>query len=329
MEDALLMDFKMNLLSKSKLIANYWFLVEKLLSFFKKNSIDTFFIFNGYAQYIEYTARLVGKFMGCKNVFFEIGNFPNKIFVDLKGVNAASSLMDIDLREMPCDLANFKKFMKKYLESKEKVHFVPQSLRKENIFRKIIDHDRFEPSIFVRVKNFINNYLLKPKIDFDKLPNKDFLFFPLQVSYDSQILRFSKIDLFDAIDIASKEAKRKGLVFVVKPHPAELNYNIIDYARNKGAIVVNDNTYQLLKKSTLVYTINSTVGLESFFYNKPLVVLGEAFYKKYTDDNYENKLKVLCNYINNILVNGSYFDENVKFDKKILRYLKVRDEISN
>ena len=317
------MDRKIGLIKEDKLIKNYWFLVNSLVNFLKSNKVDFFLIFNGYAQYIEYSAMLVAKYMKIKTLFFEIGNFPNKIFVDKKGVNAASSLMDVDLRKMPCDMNSFKKFKEKYLKEKEKQHFVPQSIKKENLLRKIIDHDRFDPSILVRIKNLFKNYILKPKqIEFDKMPNKDYLFFPLQVSYDSQVLRFSKVNLFEAIDIASSEAKRKNLAFVIKPHPAESNYKVLEYAKSKDAFIVNENTYLLLKNASLIYTINSTVGLESFFYNKPLVVLGEAFYKKYANDTYENKIKVLCNYLNNILVDGSYFDESVKFNRKILDLLK-------
>jgi len=323
LNEALKVDRKIGLLNENNLNKNYWYLVSKLISFFKKNQINFFLIFNGYAQYIEYSAMLVAKYLKINTLFFEIGNFPNKIFVDTKGVNAASSLMDIDLRKIPCDIKNFEKFKKEYLIKKEKQHFVPQSIKKENFLQKIIDHDRFDPSILARVKNLVKNYIFRSKqIKFDKIPNKNYLFFPLQVSYDSQVLRFSKVNLFEAIDIASSEAKRKNLAFVIKPHPAESNYKVLEYAKSKDAFIVNENTYLLLKNASLIYTINSTVGLESFFYNKPLVVLGEAFYKKYANDTYENKIKVLCNYLNNILVDGSYFDESVKFNRKILDLLK-------
>ena len=321
MEQALLVDKKIGILSEKKLISNYWYLVKRLVNFFQKNECDNFLIFNGSAQYIEFVAKLVGQYFNCNNIFFEIGNFPDKIFVDKKGVNADSSLMELDLRNFPCDLNSFLKFKENYLFHKEQDHFVPQAKVKVNNFYKILDHDRFEPSVFFRGWNFLKKFK-KEQIVFDYLPDEKFLFFPLQVSYDSQVLRFSDVSLLEAIDIASDEAKKKDLMFVVKPHPAELNHSIINYARKKGALIVNTNTYQLLKKASKIYTINSTVGLESFFYNKPLTILGKAFYKKYLNDSYENKLKVLCNYMNNILLNGNYFDEKVKIDKKILKFFK-------
>ena len=38
------------------------------------------------------------------------------------------------------------------------------------------------------------------------------------------------------------------------------------------------NTRELIKRSRLVVTINSTVGIESLLYYKPVITLGNAFY---------------------------------------------------
>jgi len=322
LSDALLMDLKIGILKKERLEENYWFVIKRLYAIYKKIAPDYVFIFNGYAQYIEYSARVVSDFFGYQNIFFEIGNFPNKIFVDKKGVNTASSLMERDLTQIDCNLDKFLSYVENYLNNKEKQHFVPQGKVTINYLQKVLDHDRFEPSIVYRIKNAFDIFLKRDKITFDTLPPKEYLFFPLQVSHDSQILRFSKVDLHQAIKRASEDAQKNNLAFVVKPHPAEKNLDIVSYAKRYNAFIVNNNTYTLLKNASKVYTINSTVGLESFFYNKPLVVLGEAWYKKYIYLEHKSKMKVLCSYLNNILINGSYFDDNVQFDHKIYEYLK-------
>jgi capsular polysaccharide export protein len=331
LEEALLVDKKIKIENEKNLEKNYFYLCSCFFNFIKSSKVEfqNFFIFNGFSQYIEYTAKLAAQYFMISPLFFEIGNFPDKFFIDKEGVNAASSLNKKDLTSSECDIQKFGLFIEKYLENKEKRHFVPQSKFDTGILVKMIDKfNRFEPSlyrylIFQYKKRFLEKKPHNIFHEYDFMKN-DYLFFPLQVSYDSQVLRFSDISLQEAIDMASKESEKMNLDFVVKLHPAETNYNIIKYVKERGGIIVKDNTYKLLKHAAYVITINSTVGLESFFYDKPLKVLGKAFYKKYIHCNKKQKLKVLCNYLENILVDGDYFnpDEKEIDANKIMRYIR-------
>jgi capsular polysaccharide export protein len=319
-EKALLMDLKINLQSRKQLLKNYYFLITCLVNFIKKNKYDYMFIFNGNAHYIEYSAKLVSEFFKLKTIFFEIGNFPNKIFIDTLGVNATSSLMYKDLRNFECNIEKFKLFAKDYLINKEKNHFVPQGIQKINFYDKFINHDRYEPNIIIRIKNLFKILIKKIKYrrftyDNNISIESSYIFFPLQVSYDSQLLRNSNVTLKEAIDYAVSLSKKKNKQLIIKPHPAELNFDLLNYAKKNNA---------LIKNADIVITINSTVGLETFFYNKKLIVLGDAWYKKYINSSYRIKLKVLCNYFNSVLVDGDYFNKNIVINSdKIIKKLNA------
>ena len=232
-----------------------------------------------------------------------------------------------DLRNFECNIKEFELFAKDYLISKEKNHFVPQSIQKIDFYEKIINHDRYEPNIVIRIKNFFKILVKKIKyknFTYDNIIDikSHYIFFPLQVSYDSQLLRNSNITLKEAIDYAISFSKKKNKQLVIKPHPAELNFELLNYAKENNALITNENTYVLIKNADIVITINSTVGLETFFYNKNLIVLGDAWYKKYINCSYKIKLQVLCNYFNSVLVDGDYFNKKIVIDSdKIIKKL--------
>jgi len=323
-DEAILVDKKIGLFPCQKLINSYYYVSKCFYCFYKKFNIHYTFVFNGYGQYLETSFRLISEFFNKKLLFFEIGNFSSKIFVDKKGVNAASSLMHKRLDMVKnFNESKFQRFKEGYLREKENFHYVPQSsnVKKEFLLKKLLDYNiKVEPSLLRVFVNKIKQKFVKKQISFDSIniQELDYIFFPLQVSYDSQILRFSSYNIFQAIDKAYEIAKMKGLKLVIKPHPAELNLEVLEYAKSKDVYLVNENTYQLLKNSKEVITINSTVGLESFYY-KPLTVLGETWYKKYANADKKIKDKILFNYLFNILVDGDYFNENIKFDEIKIR----------
>jgi capsular polysaccharide export protein len=115
-----------------------------------------------------------------------------------------------------------------------------------------------------------------------------FLFVPLQVPNDSQITLFGgwTQSVAGMIEVVAKAATHlpDGWHIRIKEHPSakvsmasELAQAIVQSA---GRIVVDNatDTFELVAQSRGVVTINSSVGLQAFFYDKPVVVLGEAFF---------------------------------------------------
>lgn len=112
-----------------------------------------------------------------------------------------------------------------------------------------------------------------------------FVFVPLQVPGDSQIRYFgdwidSVESLVRAVQLASDHLP-EGWRMVIKEHPSSrlpLGH-LVDPARHPRCLLDNaTDTFDLVRRSRAVITINSSVGLQSFYFDKPVVVLGRAFF---------------------------------------------------
>lgn len=147
-----------------------------------------------------------------------------------------------------------------------------------------------------------------------------YVFVPLQVSNDTQIIINSDVSLKYLIDYAYEYAKYSSIKVVIKPHPAERNDNILRYVnllkeKNNNIIVSNDNTMKLIENSELVITINSTVGLEAMIVGKKIKFLGYSFYSKFNNNR-------LINYIMSFLKNVDYFGKEKISEKVIYKLLE-------
>lgn len=118
---------------------------------------------------------------------------------------------------------------------------------------------------------------------------EQFVFLPLQVHDDSQILLYSPQfrDMPSVVRfcIAGVEAanRQRGtrLKLVVKEHPSD--HGRIDYSQAfrefpEAVFTKSASTQDLIRKCAAVITVNSTVGIEAMLQLKPVVTLGEAFY---------------------------------------------------
>lgn len=116
-----------------------------------------------------------------------------------------------------------------------------------------------------------------------------FLFVPLQVPNDSQITLFGGWSgtvpgMLEALANAVHHLP-EGWHIRIKEHPSakiSLAAPIVAALSAVGVdqIVVDNetDTFAQVAASRGVITINSSVGLQAFFYDKPVVVLGEAFF---------------------------------------------------
>lgn len=338
--ESILMDVQIGFLSRPRAIKQFDVLAKGFKNYFELQEVDKFILWNG-SMLQGYIGSLIADSFNINKLFFEVGNFPNKIFIDKSGVNAKSTLINKDLTIVEdYDEARIVHFLEEYKRKKEEVHHVPQSLKSYkklklfllwdivyNIFSKypIIEKEKklsdYFLHFFPKKQNYIYNY---DSINFRRM---DYILFPLQVSTDSQIIRNSDIDLNEAINEAVLIASKKKLNLIIKPHPAEYNCNVLEKIQtikqdNPNVFIVNENTYLLIKHSKLVVTINSTVGIESLMYYKHTVLLGRAFYKNYC----ENKLssivkqdtvnKFLYNYFFKILQNGDFFNNETIYFKE-------------
>ena len=110
------------------------------------------------------------------------------------------------------------------------------------------------------------------------LPKK-YIFIPLQVNADTQVLVHSGYENIQAFIYHVEKtfyAEQNNVSLVFKPHPMDKE---MEYAFDSRSIVVDSDTNTLIQGSEFIITINSTVGFEAIQHYKAVIVLGEAFYK--------------------------------------------------
>lgn len=254
--------------------------------------------------------------------FLELSNLPGKIFADVLGVNAASKLYQsptmLDCMDVP--ETEYEAWKSVYLQSRQNVP--KQAANRSKIrFAMIYDYigyyvlgylreDYRNPIIRIWHKLKNKKMTCSPKIDL----SKEFFFFPLQVSNDSQILLNSDVDNIQAIEMI--RSKYPSHAIVAKIHPAEENREFvkkIEKMQDQYFVLAGNDTRELIQKASKVITINSTVGLEALIYGKEVEVLGRAIYAQF---DHQRLKAYICRY----LINTDYFDNEVA-EKEVVRLL--------
>jgi capsular polysaccharide export protein len=119
-----------------------------------------------------------------------------------------------------------------------------------------------------------------------RLPDAPFLFCPLQVPRDSQITLFSgwAKDLPGFLSALARavEALPEGWHLRLKEHPSSklsLSESLAPVLATGRAVLDNaTNSLEQLAASRGVVTVNSSMGIQAFFFDKPVIVAGEAFF---------------------------------------------------
>jgi capsular polysaccharide export protein len=270
-------------------------------------------------------------------VFFEISNLPGKIFVDPFGVNAKSILAKnikiLDSFDLKWN--DYIYWRNEYFLYLKNDNLLPQAknLKKVN-YGSLIDRlasffftPKYEKISIIsklynklRIKNNIYHY-----DTFNKTGN-NYIFVPLQVASDSQVLINSDYNIYDLIDYAIEQSHKFSLDLVIKPHPAEPNADnvtkVMSYSyMYPNLYIVNENIYDLILNSEYVITINSTVGLQALILNKKVDILGKTYY------NFFNNIR-LAKFVINWLIDIDYFNDNQYIDfseiNKIFQIVKMK-----
>lgn len=292
-----------------------------IISNLKLDSKDIVFGGNGYhsQDLAIIDSKEEFRFRSC---FTELSNMPGKVFFDPMGSNIRSKFHTLISSDLPSDIPNIDKtWLSNFVDEKNN-NAVPQAKDKHlsSIFSELFcdliygyssyNKLRLKSLSFNNLYNQICHTLFKNVLDNDKqmllnLDSIDYLFFPFQVSNDSQILLNSKYDNFEALEYFNDIASQRSIDLVVKLHPAETNAaylkKIYDYCSSKNIKISNNNTIELISKSRIVGVINSTVGLESILMDKEVIFMGESFYKKLVNR------KWLSFYINHYLQDIDFF----------------------
>jgi|GEM_PF-3546149 len=124
---------------------------------------------------------------------------------------------------------------------------------------------------------------------------KKLAFLPLQLFDDANLLRFSPYDtLSDVVLDTVPKLVTAGYTVIITPHPATRHRPQGAYTTAMAKAALSDwaegviwlepgserpENSQLISMCDVVLTVNSSVGFEALYFDKPVVVLGEAVYK--------------------------------------------------
>ncbi len=237
-------------------------------------------------------------------LFFELANIPGKTFWDIEGSNAKSYLYNhIEiLDDYTVDKDEYLNWKTEYIKSNFKQHLVKQAtgLKHFNYLYGLIGRFNFlftglslyKFDILTKMKYFIKSRTIKIKYDEVDISKEKYIFFPMQVASDSQIILNSDIGLFDALKYSIKKAEVDNLNLVVKLHPAERDidviYTILKLREKYKFNIVDNNTFEVIANAQKVITINSTVALEAMILDMPVEILGRSFYKFFNKERTKN-----------------------------------------
>jgi len=190
---------------------------------------------------------------GAQRLYLELAPLPGRITVDPRGVNALCSLP---------------RALQPYLAWADK--FAPD----RKAWRAARSDIRQRPASRLRVSD-------------DGLPPLDepFLFVPLQVPKDTQLRlfggEFKSVDVFVSSLASAASSLPDGWHLRLKEHPST-QVSVVEAIRAAGTSRIwldNDtDTFVQVAASRGVVTVNSSVGMQAFYFDKPVVVCGQTFW---------------------------------------------------
>tara|TARA_Y100001936_G_C16084489_1_gene680547 strand:- start:86 stop:1564 length:1479 start_codon:yes stop_codon:yes gene_type:complete len=182
--------------------------------------------------------------------------------------------------------------------SNEKTHYTYFGRKKIIVFIDVIKNKLRKK---LR-KNFIDKNLNK------QIPSKNFIYFPLQVEPDRNLL-LGAPDFTDQINSIKNilNALPKNYILCVKEHPGQKKtwrpisfYKEILNLENVVLLHPSVKSSKILKKTSMVITAVGTSGFEALFYGKPVIIFAETLYSILPSvqkmDKFEN--------LSNLIING-------------------------
>ncbi len=268
-----------------------------------------------------------------KRIYINYSNFPGYTFFDPKGTDCLSSIFKNPSRldELTSEKLNVQSTFDKFSRLKEAQKSIPQ-VASSGLSNSVKKAGFWVDTFLQKMTGFYGDRRLKLKVrspekefhlEYDPVPtDQSFLFFPLQVSTDQQVLvNFDGGSIFNAIDQAVALAEKEGCLICVREHPAESKRNevrqYLNITRKRFPClrIVLESVPAMIDGCSEVITINSTVGLESRLKNKKVKFLGRSFYEKATDHQ-------LANYLERYLVNVDYHEPKVDRDD-VMKVLSI------
>jgi|WetSurMetagenome_2_1015567.scaffolds.fasta_scaffold10385_5 capsular polysaccharide export protein len=263
--------------------------------YFGECRIDLIVVWGGIRSYSSIPVAIAKKNnLNC--VFIEKGLFPFTLQVDDKGVNASGKLKNEFSKGSNNRESNSIDFYQSLLKEKwsfiqpvnaikikTKVKYLLREFAVNEFLLKIY-HKYFETKLQKKFTYKDNWKVTDPSSNLESIKDSEYIFIPFQVSDDSQLLIHGNwirdnISLVKSIHKSLNDLGIKRKI-IIKEHPREFrNLDFQERLRKYDVQFSKAGTIDLITKSKVIVTINSTVGFEALVFNKPVVITGNAFYE--------------------------------------------------
>jgi hypothetical protein len=227
----------------------------------------------------------------------EAGFLPDTLVLDRRGVNRHGSLMTLDPERLPDADPGTDDYLADLLAGR--VVARPSPHRFDGWRGHLEARDMVRPEIAVlsgRTSFDVVRDFLAPKLareptrppDPEVEALGDYVFVPLQVHDDTQVVVNSeRIRDMAGLVAAVARALPAGPRLVVKPHPMDRGRAPLDGVEHviaslgeRGVMVRERSSLELVRHARAVVTLNSTVGLEGLLHGRPVATLAAAWYAK-------------------------------------------------
>ncbi len=257
--------------------------------FLDAQAIDALLVWNGSNRRLSMAIHAARQ-RGLPVIHTEHGYFPGTMQVDLDGVNAASSLARLirtGFARRPPDPTLDARLDKMIAALRGDV---PTRAARNPVPPRFLDRRdaRWMHTLLYRLRPLGLGMPLLPSYTDPALPPDGFVFYPLQVVHDSQLLLHSPVwgndhgRVIAAVrDRLAAMSPPRSLVVKFHPHENRIAQIRLDALRRRFpdvTFVRQRTATELIRRAAVVVTINSSVGFEALALDKPLVVLGQAFY---------------------------------------------------
>ncbi len=182
-----------------------------------------------------------------------------------------------------------------------------------------ISRMKFLDLVRSRISRVFRHHLGKALNLFEKpVAGEKYIFYPLQVQPERSTLILAPFycDQLAVIENISKSLPA-GYRLYVKDHPIFLGRRpLSEYRRlrsiyNVRLLDTQLPSFDIVKNASLIVSISNTIGMEAILLEKPLVVLGDTFYKNYDNAFYLENIKDLPSVIQKLLKNFRPNRENL------------------
>ncbi|MGF7141301.1 capsular polysaccharide export protein, LipB/KpsS family [Roseimarinus sediminis] len=151
---------------------------------------------------------------------------------------------------------------------------------------------------------------------------KTFYLFPLHFQPEATTLTFAQNyeKQILAIDLLAKKIPGNSVLYV-KEHYARLGHRKTDFykelKRYPNVFIINpwEDTFELINKSKAVIVLTGTTGFEAIIMRKPVIILGNTYYKEFKFAKVIKNINNLTSALKNI--DDSIYDNHSQYDKEL------------